>query len=155
MSTDIIKILKGLEKIENSLGRLYRNLSEKRTFSKPVRKFWETISEEELHHEAVFRTLRQSLEADPAFDFSIDIEWDRLKAFADQAKEAVARAKAEEITESEAYSLGARIEAELDESRFLRLAVTGREDIRKQIDRVEAETRKHRMIMINYAKGVK
>lgn len=155
MSADTIKILKGLEKIESSLARIYRNLSEKRTFSKPVRNFWKTISEEELRHEEVFRKLRQALESDPAFDFSIDIEWDRLKAFADQAKEAVARTKAEDITESEAYSLGARIEAELNESRFLRLIATGRQEVRKQIERVEAETRKHRLIMINYAKGVK
>ena len=155
MTTDTLKILDGLDKIETTLARIYRSLSEKKAFSQPVRRFWAAIADEELLHAAVFQKIRTELESDPELDFSIELDWQQLKDFADQAKAAVARARADDITESEAYSLGARIEAELNESRFLRLAATGREDLRRQIARVEAETRKHMVIMTNYAKGVK
>jgi hypothetical protein len=60
-----------------------------------------------------------------------------------------------DISESDAYNLCARIEGELDEASFVDRIHMQDDVLNRKLARVKADTRKHKMVLINYARGIK
>jgi len=60
-----------------------------------------------------------------------------------------------DISETDAYRLCAQIEGELDEASFIDGIRTNDEAMSKRLERVKADTKKHRMVLINYSRGIK
>jgi len=57
--------------------------------------------------------------------------------------------------ESEAYKFGASVEGDLDEFNFCRRIKVNDTEFAKKIQQIENATKKHRMIMVNYSRGIK
>ncbi len=83
------------------------------------------------------------------------IEMDQLKSFIDQLKALLKQIVDKDLSESDAYNIGAEIEAALDEANFTKVIKVNDEDIAQKIKRLDLDNKKHGMILINYAKGVK
>jgi hypothetical protein len=60
-----------------------------------------------------------------------------------------------DISEADAYNLCAQIEGELDEASFIDHIQMKDEVLNRKLARVKADTRKHKMVLINYARGIK
>jgi hypothetical protein len=63
--------------------------------------------------------------------------------------------KKSDVSECEAYSFGATIEAEIDEASFLKKVKTNDPEITKMLNRIGSETQKHRVMMVNYSRGMR
>ena len=57
------------------------------------------------------------------------------------------------MSEMEAYSLGARIEAELDEANFLSNIKINDQELLKALRKIDVDTRKHKMLLTSHSKG--
>jgi hypothetical protein len=79
---------------------------------------------------------------------------DFLKGFVNKAKELVKKVDTD-ISEADAYNLCAQIEGELDEASFVDRIQMKDEVLNRKLARVKADTRKHKMVLINYARGIK
>ncbi len=148
------KLLVNLGKIERGLAKIYEHLSKNEKFSGPVRTFWRTIMKEELLHAQVFEEIRERAAKDDSFHFEAGISMHELEAFVEKINALLRSTMTEDITEAEAYRLGAKIETELDESSFLNKISAADEAIAKRLKQVENDTKKHRMIMINHMRGI-
>jgi hypothetical protein len=84
----------------------------------------------------------------------IGSDMDFLKEFVNKAKELVKKVETD-ISEADAYNLCARIEGELDEASFTDRIELQDETLSRKLARVKADTRKHKMVLINYARGIK
>ena len=109
-----------LAKIERGISKIYELLSKREAFTNPVQKFWKTLMEEELTHAKIFDDIREKGRIDDRFQVEIDADIDELKRFVQKIKKLLAKITAEEVSESEAYSFGAIIEAEFDEAAFIK-----------------------------------
>ncbi len=136
------------------MAKIYRYLSEKSTFTAPVKRFWSTIADEEIIHARVFNEIRAKAQADDPIQVEIDIQMDDLKVFAAEVNARLKQVIAKDVRESEAYSMGASIEAHLDEGNFLKAVKTNDETFTQKLQRMETDTKKHGMIFNNYAKGI-
>jgi len=147
--------LANLARIEAGLARIYAHLSGLEHFSGPVRKFWAALSEEELKHEKVFLDIREKARADDSFQFEVEVKVDDLKAFIEKVNKLRRETFKKNLTEDQAYSFGAMIEAELDEGRFTGKIKTNDLGIKKRLKQVEADTKRHRGVLVLYSKGYK
>jgi rubrerythrin len=154
LSKETETVLINLGKVEKGLSRAYERLSKREAFSRPVKAFWENLMKEELVHEKVFDDIRERLREDEAFRIEIDLDMNRLQDFVTGTNELLHDASREDLSESEAYTLGARIEAQLDEARFLEKVKTNDEGITKWLKKVENDTKKHRLMLVNYSRGI-
>ncbi|MBN2125279.1 MAG: hypothetical protein JW821_13360, partial [Deltaproteobacteria bacterium] len=119
ISAETEKLLSNLENIETGLSRVYGHLSRKEHFSSPVKKFWTTLMEEELVHASVFRELLKKSREEASFQVEAKTDRTRLEAFVEKVNDLLKKVKKEDLSESEAYTIGALIEAELDEAHFV------------------------------------
>lgn len=148
------QLLLGLIKIESVICRLYTGFSTQKDFTPPVKKFWETISlEERLHADTLSGIRRQVNDGDVTID--IDIKIEKLKGFIADLNVLIKKASSDNLSESEAYSLGAEIEANLNESGFTKLIKTTDKKILELLRGIENDTKKHRVILVNYSRGIK
>lgn len=154
LSSELDKLLIGLAKVEMGLSRVYKKLSEKEYFRGPVRRFWSELSSEELMHARVFNKIREKAISDDAFEVEVDVRGKQLRAFVDGAKELI-KSVDKQISESEAYNLCAGIEGELNEAGFLDGIRVSDEAMKRRLEGVKADTKKHRIVLINYARGIK
>ena len=79
---------------------------------------------------------------------------DFLKDFVSRAKELLKKVETD-ISEEEAYDLCAKIEGELDEAIPIDRIQIQDDGLSRKPARVKADTRKHKMVLINYARGIK
>jgi hypothetical protein len=63
--------------------------------------------------------------------------------------------KKTDVSESEAYPFGATIEVEIDEANFLKKIKTNDPEIAKKLNRIDSETQRHRVMMVNYSRGIR
>jgi len=155
VSRKMENLLVNLAKIERGISRIYEHLSKIEAFTPPVRQFWRNIMEEERMHEKIFNDIRNRATSDDSFEIEIDTDLEELKLFVKKVNALLERFKKSDITESEAYSVGATLEVEIDEANFLKLIRTNDPEITRMINRIESDTRKHRVMMVNYAKGIR
>ena len=148
-------LLVNLAKIERGVSKIYEHLSKRKGFTRPVQKFWKTLMEEELTHAKIFDAIREKGGVEDSFQFEIDADLGELKEFVQRANKLLVKIVAEDVSESEAYSFGAIIEAEFDEAAFIKKIKTNDEGIAKMIKRIDEETKKHRMVLMNYSRGVR
>ena len=155
LSRNLDNLLVNLAKIERGLARVYEYLSKFETFTSPVRRFWKTIMEEELVHEKIFKDIRERARVEDSFQIEINTDLDELKAFVHKLNTLLADIKKSDVSESEAYSFGATIEVEIDEANFLKRVKTNDPEISKMLKRIDSETQKHRVMMVNYLRGIR
>ncbi len=148
------QIIGNLIRIETVLAKLYARFSTKDNFTAPVKKFWTTIAGEEKLHADILDRIRQAINEEEAA-VSVNIEIDTLKEFISKANDILKKASSENLTEAEAYSLGATIEVELDESGFTGLIHTTDGKLNKLLKKIENDTKKHRVMLINYSRGIR
>jgi hypothetical protein len=155
MSTQTDKLLLNLAKLETGVSKIYRYLSKQDHFTNPVKRFWIIMMHEELMHAKIFDKIRERVKADGSIQFEINIDMGQLKGFVEKVNKLLQEIKNREITESEAYSFGAYIEAQLDEANFTKKISTNNPEIEAKIEQIETETKKHRMILVNFSKGIR
>jgi hypothetical protein len=151
--TDIL--LSSLAKIEAALCKVYEQLSKNEHFSGPVRKFWASISDEELLHAKIFTGIRERAMADSSVLVHLLIDRPQLESFVEKGKALLKTVINKNISESEAYTLASQIETELDEAAFLQRITINDPNFAKRLKQVENETKRHRVILVNYARGIK
>ena len=148
------KLILHLIKIETVLARLYSGFSTRNNFTVPVKKFWTTIAKEEELHGNILNKIHQAIKDDKT-TVTLDIQIESLKKFIAKVNELFRKASSEDLEESEAYSIGATIEMELDESGFTKMIQTSDEKLNRLLKMVENDTKKHRVMLINYSRGVR
>jgi len=148
-------LLVNLAKIERGMAKIYEYLSQQEAFTPPVKRFWGSIMEEERVHEKIFKDIRQRANEDDSFEIEIDTDLDELKTFVHKLNTLLEEMKRSGVSESEAYSFGATIEVEIDEANFLKKIQTNDPDIAKMVNRVNSDTQKHRVMMVNYSRGIR
>ena len=154
MNKEKEQILLHLIKVESALARLYAKFSESKNFTPPVKKFWATIAREEELHADTLDKARQAVN-EKSINVSVDIQIETLKVFVSKVNDILQKASAEDLTESEAYSLGATIEVELDESGFTKTIQTTDEKLNKLLKMLENDTKKHRVMLVNFSRGIR
>jgi len=147
-------LLRNLIKIETGLAKVYNRLSTKDNFTPPVRKFWRSLALEEELHADIFDEIRQGMNND-GIPVTVNIKIEKLKEFVDKVNNLIKKTTSEEFSDSEAYSLGAFIEAELDEAEFVKSIETIDQKFTKMIKKIENDTKKHKVMLVNYSRGVK
>jgi len=155
LSCRMDNLLVNLAKIERGIARVYEYLSKLETFTPPVRRFWKTIMEEELVHEKIFKDIRERARVDDSFQIEIDTDLDELKAIVQKLNTLLENIKNSDVSECEAYSFGATIEVEIDEANFLNMIRTNDPKITQWVKRIASETKKHRVMMVNYSRGIR
>jgi rubrerythrin len=148
-------LLVNLAKIEGGIARIYEYLSKNDAFTPPVKRFWASIMEEERIHEKIFHDIRERAKADDAFKIEIDTDLDTLKAFVQKLNTVLQDIKKSSLSESKAYSVGATIEVEIDEASFIKLIRANDPQVTKMLQRVDSDTQKHRLMMVNYVRGIR
>lgn len=148
------QLLRNLISIESGIAKIYNRLSTKKSFTAPVQKFWRTIALEEELHADIFDEIRQGMNSDN-IPVVISIDMERLKEFVEKINGLVKDVTSEKISESDAYSMGASIEVELDEAEFIKMIETTDQKFTKLLKRIENDTKKHRVMMVNYSRGIK
>ncbi|MEW6616325.1 MAG: hypothetical protein AB1401_12795 [Thermodesulfobacteriota bacterium] len=155
-------VLANLAKIEVGLSKIYQCFSECDNFTNPVKKFWETITKEELTHAKVFNDIRSKASIEKSFQVKILIDNNQLKLFVNKVNSLLKELRGKDSNEleiykneSEAYKFGASVEGDLDESNFFRKIKINDTEFTKKIQQIENATKKHLTIMINYSRGIK
>jgi len=148
------RVLIGLAKIETGLSRVYEKLSAKPYFRPQVKAFWSELAKEEMIHAQIFNKVRQKVISESPLQVQIGSGMDFLKQFVGKARELVKKVETD-VSEAEAYSLCARIEGELDEASFVDRIKLQDEVLSRSLSRIKADTRKHKMVLINYGRGIK
>jgi len=148
-------VLAHLTKIEIGLSKVYEQFSKRDRFSKPVKKFWETIMNEEIAHSKIIEEVREKARSEESFEIRTAIEIDQLEGFVDKVIVLLNEIKQKEISESEAYTYGATIEGDLDEVNFINKLKVNDSLISKKVELLKNSYNKHKVIMINHAKGIK
>jgi hypothetical protein len=151
---DTDRVLIGLAKIETGLSRVYEKLAGKPYFRQQVKGFWAELAKEEMVHAQVFNKVRERIVSGNSLQVHIGSDMAFLKEFVNKAKELVKKVDTD-ISETEAYNLCAQIEGELDEASFIDRIQMKDEELNRKLSRVKADTRKHKMVLINYARGIK
>ena len=154
ISTKTDRVLVGLAKIETGLSRIYEKLAEKPYFRPQVKSFWSELAKEEMVHAQVFNKVRERIVSDASLQVRIGSDINFLKEFVNKAKELVKKVETD-ISEADAYNLCAQIEGELDEASFIDRIELQDDGLSRKLARVKADTRKHKMVLINYARGIK
>jgi len=148
------RLLVHMAKVETGLSKIYARLSQKENFREQVRGFWFELTNEELMHAKVFNKIREKALSDDSFEVEVQVNDTQLRTFVEKARDLI-KAVEGDLTESAAYKLCAQIEGDLDEANFLDGIRMNDEAMTRSLQRVKADTRKHRMVLINYARGVK
>jgi rubrerythrin len=148
------QLLAGLIKIESVLYRLYTRFAAQKNFTPPVKKFWEAIALEERLHADTLNGIRKQVN-DGSVTVDIDTKIEELKEFIAKLSGLLKKASSGDLSEAEAYSLGAEIEADRDESSFTKMIKTADEKIIALLNRIENDTKKHRVILVNYSRGIR
>lgn len=148
------RVLIGLAKIETGLSKIYETLSGKPYFRSQVKSFWSELAREEMAHAQVFNQIRGKMVSDASLQLSLDYDLGFLRDFVNKARELVKKVETD-ISEAEAYNLCAQIEGELDEASFIDRIQIQDDVLGRKLARVKADTRKHKMVLINYARGIK
>jgi len=154
ISRETDRVLIGLAKIETGLSRIYEKLSGKPNFRPQVKSFWSELAKEEMVHAQVFNKVRERIASDDSLQVHIGSDMDSLKEFVNRARELVKKVETD-ISEADAYNLCAQIEGELDEASFVDRIQMQDDVLNRKLARVKADTRKHKMVLINYARGIK
>ena len=147
-------LLKNLIIIESGIAKIYNRLSTKQNFTAPVHKFWRSLALEEELHADMFDEIRQGMNND-GIPVVININIEMLKEFVRKINSLAKKTTSEEFSDSDAYSLGAVIEAELDEAEFIKMIETSDQKFIKMLKRIENDTKKHRVMLLNYSRGIK
>jgi len=147
-------LLKNLIKIETGIAKIYNRLSTKDSFTSPVRNFWRSLALEEELHADIFDEIRQGMNND-GIPVAINLKIEKLKEFIDKVNSLAKKITSEELSDSEAYSLGALIEMELDEAEFVKKIETIDQKFMKMLKKIENDTKKHRVMLVNYSRGIK
>ena len=105
-------------------------------------------------HAKVFNKIREKALSDDSFKVDVRLEDTQLRTFVERAKELV-KVVEKEVSETDAYRLCAQIEGELDEASFIDGIRMNDETMIRRLERVKADTKKHRMVLVNYARGIK
>jgi len=149
------EVLANLEKIEIGLSKVYEQFSKKKQFSNPVKKFWITIMNEEITHSKIFEEIRDKAKSEESFEIENTVEIDELKGFVDKVIDLLNKIKRTDISESEAYTYGATIEGDLKEVNFINSLKVNDKNISKKVEFLKNSYNKHKVMMINHAKGIK
>ena len=147
-------LLGNLVKIESGIAKIYNHFSTKINFTAPVQKFWRSLALEEELHADIFDEFREAMYND-GIPGVIHISIDKLKEFASKVNRLTKEVTVKKISESEAYSMGALIEAELDEAGFIQMIETTDQKFIGLLKRIENDTKKHRVMLVNYSRGIK
>lgn len=154
ITVELDRLLVHLAKVETGLSRVYERLSKKENFRPQVQGFWFELMNEELMHAKVFNKIREKALSDDSFKVDVRLEDTQLRTFVERAKELV-KVVEKEVSETDAYRLCAQIEGELDEASFIDGIRMNDETMIRRLERVKADTKKHRMVLVNYARGIK
>ena len=154
MKSNVIDSLKMYESIEKGLSQVYSELGRKSHFSPQVKKFWTLMAAEEAEHAQLFREIWERFEMDSDLTVDTGMDPELLELFTARVNRLVKYVKSDALTDSEAYKIGAFIEAELDESKYLSKLVVSDPGLRARLRKVHADTSKHRIILVNHSRGI-
>ena len=148
-------VLLNLAKIEKGLAKIYEYFSTIDHFPGPVKKFWSMMANEEMKHSDIFNNILSRAKKENDLLFKIKTDMEKLKSFVGNLNALLKDLKTRKISDIDAYSLGSRIEAELNEAVFLKNISTNDQLMIHDINKIDSDTKKHGMILINYSKGYK
>lgn len=154
ITRELDRLLVHLAKVETGLSRIYERLSKKQTFRPQVQTFWFELMNEELTHARVFNKIREKALSDGSFQVDVALKEDQLRTFVERARDLI-KVVEKDVSESDAYKLCAQIEGDLDEASFVDGLRMNDETMTRRLEKVKADTRKHRMVLVNYARGFK
>ena len=147
-------LLRILSTIESGIAKIYKRFSTKKSFSEPTQKFWRAISKEEELHAEYFEKIRKGINTDN-IPVVINIDIERLKEFVNKINRSVKDVMTGKYSESDAYSLGAGIEIEMGESKFIKGIETTDQKFTRMLKKIENDTERHRIVLVNYSRGIK
>lgn len=147
-------ILGNLVKIESGIAKIYNRFSIKKEFSTPVRNFWRSIALEEELHADILDELRQAMNNDDIL-VTMNIDMEHLKDIVNKINDLVKKTQNETLSDSNAYSIAAMIEVELDEAKFTGMINTTDQRFISLLKKIENDTKKHRVMMVNYSRGIR
>ena len=110
---------------------------------------------EEISHAKIFDDIRERAKSDESLEIETTIDIDELKRVVDRVNELLTKIKKMDIKDSEAYTYGATLEGDLNEAKFLERIYVSDKNIAKKIEFLKNSYNKHKIIIINYAKGIK
>ncbi|MBN2062411.1 MAG: hypothetical protein JW882_18560 [Deltaproteobacteria bacterium] len=148
------QLLRNLTKIESGIAKIYNRFSTKEEFTAPVQKFWRSIALEEELHADIFDEIRQGMN-NKGIPIIIKINIEELKEFVNKINDVIKKVTTEKCSESDAYSFGSLIEVELDEAEFVKKIETPDKKFIQMLKRIENDTKKHRVMLVNYSRGIK
>lgn len=154
-AAQIEKTLTDLAGIERGLAKVYLFLAEQYHFSIAARKLWRTLHEEELKHEQLFLELRRIFQINPQALDIVALDHEYLQEFVGKVNALLAEVKKPDLTEAAAYSIGARIEAEFDEGKFLSKIEPHDTKLRFKIHGVINDCKRHTAMLIAYTRGAR
>ena len=149
------RIIASLAKIELGFSNIYEHISKRENFSTPIKTFWQAMAKEEQSHAQVFNDIRKKGAEVESFEVEASIELGQIKDFITEVNGMLKTIKNTEFSESQAYTYGATLEADLSEAEFINGIKLNDESMTGRLMLVKNADKKHSMIMINYSRGVK
>lgn len=148
-------VLANLVSIETGLAQIYQYLANREHFSRPVRMFWNNMQKEEQKHAQLIQELRNLQHSRPDAVEVTGIDRESVQAFIDKIKTVLIEVKKPGLSESAAYSIGAVIEAELDEGAFIDKIKVADAQYKAIIRSVANDCKKHSAMLAAYAHGAR
>ena len=90
-----------------------------------------------------------------SIEVKTSIEPEQINDFIKEVNGLLKKIKNTGFSESEAYTYGATLEADLSEAQFINGIEINDESMTKRLTIVKNADKKHSMIMVNYARGIK
>ncbi len=147
-------LLRILSTVESGIAKIYKRFSTKKSFSEPTQKFCRAKSKEEELHAEYFEKIRKCINTDN-IPVVINIDIERLKEFVNKINRSIKDVMTGKYSESDAYSLGAGIEIEMGESKFIKGIETTDQKFTRMLKKIENDTERHRVVLVNYSRGIK
>jgi hypothetical protein len=151
ISQEVEKTLILLERIERTISNIYGSLAVNDSFNDRAQRFWATMLAAELEHAALFRNIREEGKHDEATQIELSFDVEQLGRSYKKIKKIEKKVITAEISEKDAYSLGAFIEESLYEYSYSKRVTSNNQSIQSKIEKVEEDTRQHYILLHNYS----
>ncbi|MFC1820528.1 hypothetical protein ACFLZG_05535 [Thermodesulfobacteriota bacterium] len=151
ISKEAEKLLILVEKIEKTMSEIYGSLAINQSFGDEVRRFWTTMMDSELEHVALFRNIRKKAQQDKAVQIELNFNANHLMKSYQKIKKVQKIVIGGELSEKQAYTLGANLEEKLHEFTFCKRIKSNNKNIMNGIRKVDEDTKHHYFLLHNYS----
>ena len=151
LSKETEKLLILLEKTEQTMSEIYGSLAVNQSFGDDARRFWATMMDAELEHAALFRNIRKNARHNEDVQIESNINVDRLIKSYKKIKKVQKMVIENELSEKQAYTLGAGLEEKLYEFSYCKRLTSNNKKIMNGIKKVDDDTKHHYFLLHNYS----